>query len=135
VIVEVEQDLTRLKPSLQTPLVDGMFVEIHSFGAKTPQLAVPDQAIHNGQVYLINAKQRLELRAVETLFSSDGWTAIKSGLKQGDRIVVNDLIPVIEGVLLAPQTASSLAPSLPSSLSARPSPSAESVPAIASEAN
>ncbi|OMH28035.1 efflux RND transporter periplasmic adaptor subunit [Motiliproteus sp. MSK22-1] len=102
VIVEIQQDLTRLRPSQQGPLIDGMFVEVRSYGVKSSLLAIPNQALHDGQVYLVNDQQRLELRTVGTLFSSGGWTAIKSGLETGDRLVINDLIPVIEGILLAP---------------------------------
>ena len=105
VIVEVQQDLTHLRPSQQGPLIDGMFVEVRSHGVKKSLLAIPNQALHNGHVYLINDKQRLELRAVETLFSSGGWTAVKKGLVAGDRLVINVLIPVIEGILLAPTEA------------------------------
>ncbi len=102
VIVEVEQDLSRFRPREQSPLVDGMFVEIHGRGRPVEVIAVPSRAIHGDQVYLVDDRQRLRLKDVDVLFTDGRWSAVESELKPGDQIVLNDLVPMVEGILLAP---------------------------------
>ena len=56
---------------------------------------------------------RLVKRLVTTEIDGATYYSVKEGLKAGDRIVVSDLIPAIDGMLLAPiddpETASRLA--------------------------
>ncbi|OQY56790.1 MAG: hypothetical protein DRR08_05985 [Candidatus Parabeggiatoa sp. nov. 2] len=51
---------------------------------------------------MVNQENRLEKRTVETAFFQTNFVAIKNGLKKGEQVVVSDLIPAIEGMLLKP---------------------------------
>ncbi len=42
------------------------------------------------------------MRPVEVRFLQTGFAAIEAGLKAGEPIVVSDLVPAIEGMLLDP---------------------------------
>ena len=48
----------------------------------------------------MNAQGKLNIVAVEVLFRSDKGVAVAGPLSAGDRLVLNDLIPAIEGMAL-----------------------------------
>jgi hypothetical protein len=50
----------------------------------------------------VGPKNRLQIRAVTLRLALGGVAVIESGLKAGERIVVSDLIPAIDGMLLDP---------------------------------
>jgi len=86
-----------------SPIISGMFVEVTVNGKPQPQLTVPLQALHNNRLYLVDADNRLKLQNVDVLFIRDQVAAIKAdGLKAGQQIVLSDIIPVANGLKLAP---------------------------------
>jgi hypothetical protein len=46
---------------------------------------------------------RLQRRPVEVLFSQGSVSVIAEGLEAGERVVVSDLLPAVEGMLLQVQ--------------------------------
>jgi len=86
-----------------SPIISGMFVEVTVNGQAQPQLTVPLAALHNNRLYLVDADNRLQLQTVEVLFIRDQIAAIKAdGLQAGQQVVLSDLIPVANGLKLAP---------------------------------
>ncbi|QUM75771.1 HlyD family secretion protein [Moritella sp. 24] len=86
-----------------SPIISGMFVEVTVNGQAQPQLTVPLQALHNNRLYLMDEDNRLQLQDVDVLFIRDQVAAIKAdGLKAGQQIVLSDIIPVANGLKLAP---------------------------------
>ena len=69
---------------------------------RTGRIVVPRTAIRDGQVFVLNAENRLESRPVEIAFSQGGLASIRSGLKPGEKLVVSDPTPAIEGMLVEP---------------------------------
>ena len=65
-------------------------------------IVVPAGSVRDGAVWLVDADDRLRRRAVRTALSQPGFTVVASGLAEGDRLVLSDLVPAIEGMLLAP---------------------------------
>jgi multidrug efflux system membrane fusion protein len=51
---------------------------------------------------VVGADNRLEIRAIKLRLSPGGVAVIESGIKAGERIVISDLIPAIDGMLLDP---------------------------------
>ena len=51
----------------------------------------------------IQFSNQLEIKAVEVQLVQEDVAVIQSGLMSGQQLVVTDLIPVIEGMALAPQ--------------------------------
>ncbi|MCU7937774.1 MAG: hypothetical protein KZQ64_10835 [gamma proteobacterium symbiont of Bathyaustriella thionipta] len=111
VIVEVDNPYSSVTPGSKPPLIKGFFVEVHLHGtARENSLIVPRSALHNQQLYLVNEQNRLAIKKVHIELFQPEFAIIRN-LKQdsskpisaGDQIVVSDLVPAIEGMLLAPQ--------------------------------
>jgi RND family efflux transporter MFP subunit len=103
VIVEVDEPYRQAKPGIRPPLTKGMFVEVEFRGRpQTEALVLPRSALHESQVYLVNSDNRLEIRTVEVDLVQPHFLTVNSGLELGDRVVVSDLIPAIDGMLLEP---------------------------------
>lgn len=103
VIVEVDNPYEGIKPGVRPPLINGMFVDVGLTGQpRRDTVIVPRSALLGGHVLVVNDQHRLERRAVQVVLRQSGYVGIASGLEAGERIVVSDLAPIIEGMLLAP---------------------------------
>ena len=101
VIVAVEDHYKKVVPGIRPPLVKGMFVEVELRTKVQPnQVIVPRSAIHNGNVYILNKENRLEIKPVTVALSMENFSVIKNGLKAGDKVIVSDLVPAIPKMLL-----------------------------------
>ncbi|MBT4937701.1 MAG: hypothetical protein HON14_01110, partial [Rhodospirillaceae bacterium] len=65
------------------------------------KIVLPRSALHNGRVYIAGKNNRLEIKPVKIAYSQGNLTVLASGLKAGERVVVSDLIPAINGMLLS----------------------------------
>jgi len=102
VIVEVNDPYKKVIPGVRPPLIKGMFVEVDIQGkAIANQIVIPRIALHEDKVYLLNNENRLEIRKVETGIVQSEFVSIASGLDAMDKIIVSDLIPAIDGMLLS----------------------------------
>ena len=91
-------------------LMPGQFARLRMGQAKTePALMVNERAIGTDQnkkfVLVVDADNKAEYREVTLGASVDGLRVVTSGLKPGERIVVNGLQRVRPGALIAPQVA------------------------------
>jgi len=103
VIVEVDDPYKDLQPGVRPPLLKGMFVEVELRGRpRTDQLVIPRSAVHNDTVYLIDDENRLALRPVTVKLTQPEFVVLGEGLEAGDQVVISDLVPAIEGMLLQP---------------------------------
>ena len=101
VIVEVDKPSEGVQPGVRPPLVKGFFVSVELRGHPRPQsLVVPRIALHGAKVYRVSADSRLQRRDVEVSLSGGDFVVISKGLEAGDRVVVSDLQPAIDGMLL-----------------------------------
>ena len=104
VVLSIQQPDSMADPIANPPLPKGMYVEgILNFSASEPQMIVPQEAIHEGWVYLVDADSRLERREVEVDYQQDGMAIILSGLEVGETVVLDDVVPAITGILLDPK--------------------------------
>ena len=92
-------------------LVPGLFARVQLVGGTdggkaTPALLINDRAVGTDQsrkfVYVIGAGDKAEYRAVTLGPAADGLRVVRSGLKAGEKIVVNGLQRVHPGAPLAP---------------------------------
>ncbi len=103
IIVEVDKPYADIQPGIRPPLVKGMFVYVEMRGRKRfAQLVVPRSSLHGDELYLIDGDKRLRKRKVEVGLTDPEYVIVKSGIGSGERIVVSDLVPAIEGMLLRP---------------------------------
>lgn len=104
VVVSVEDPFGKAAVGRRPPLVSGMYVEVELEGAPRPGcLAVPRSALRSGALHVVDAEQRLAIREVEVAFVQDTYACIRTGVQAGDRVVLTDVVPAIEGTLLEPR--------------------------------
>ncbi|NNJ76367.1 MAG: efflux RND transporter periplasmic adaptor subunit [Anderseniella sp.] len=100
-IVTAQDTWKTAKPGQRPPLSKGMFVEVRIRAGKlADQIVVPRSALHGDSLYLADKDNRLVIKPVETGLTQDGNVVIRSGVEPGARIIVSDLLPAIEGMLL-----------------------------------
>lgn len=103
-VVAVDRPFEKIIPGYRPPLSKGMFVQVvlrgKSGGAR---LVVPRSAVRSGAVYVADWENRLRRRPVEVLFDQGQLSVIADGLEAGERVVISDLVPAVEGMLLQPQ--------------------------------
>lgn len=100
VILEIEQDFKTLRPENIPPLVNGMFVSAEIEGQANPSWVIPERALHGNKVYIKDAKNQLNIRPVTVLYRRDNKVIVDGELEQGERLILNDLLPAIDGMLL-----------------------------------
>ncbi|MCW9014571.1 MAG: efflux transporter periplasmic adaptor subunit [Gammaproteobacteria bacterium] len=101
VTVDDPYDLARSpeRPALQRD----MYVQV-SFATDSlrPLLVVPAAAVHQGEVYLLGADNRLQRRAVTVAFEQQNLAVIAAGLVAGDMLIVDDPMPAVAGMAVTP---------------------------------
>ena len=95
-------------------LVPGMFATVRlGGGALNNALLVPERAIGNDQskrfVFVVGAGDKAEYREVRLGQTVDGNRVVLSGLKQGERVIVDGVQKVGPGAPVAPQPAGAAA--------------------------
>lgn len=114
-IVAVDEPYRQAIPGKRPPLIKNMYVEVELRARPRPdKIAVPRVAVHGRRdggsvVYLADEKDRLILRPVVLGAVQSDFVIIEEGLSGGEHVIVSDLIPAIEGMLLAPSLDEALA--------------------------
>ncbi|MBT3914840.1 MAG: efflux RND transporter periplasmic adaptor subunit [Rhodospirillaceae bacterium] len=102
VIVAVDNPYKLSIDGNRPPLTKNMYVEVELRGIpQKDKIVLPRSALHNGRVYIAGKNNRLEIKPVKIAYSQGNLTVLASGLKAGERVVVSDLIPAINGMLLS----------------------------------
>jgi hypothetical protein len=111
--VVVDDTYKQARFGVRPPLIKNMYCEVELRGKPRPEtVVIPRSALHKGIVYIVGPKDRLERRNVVVDYSQGNLVSIKKGIAPGEKVVVTDVIPAIEGMLLAPQTDNDLLASL-----------------------
>lgn len=100
VILEIQQDYKILKPNSLPPLVNGMFVKAQIEGEASPQWVIPESALHGDKIYLLNQDNQLTILPIKIVFRRDNQVVISGGINEGDLLILNDLLPAINGMQL-----------------------------------
>jgi RND family efflux transporter MFP subunit len=101
IVVAVDAPLGKVKPGYRPPLSKGMFVQVLLRGHTQPgRIVVPRAAIRDNKILLIDAENRLQTNSVKVLFNQGPLSVIEGGVREGDPIVVSDLVPAVDGMLL-----------------------------------
>ncbi len=98
-VVSVENPYQGIIPGIRPPLLKGMYAAVEFIAPAEHKLVLPRKAIHQGRVYLANTSNQLEIRTVHIL-QSQGELVVVEGIEVGEKIIINDVIPVIEGMPL-----------------------------------
>ncbi|NOH80371.1 HlyD family secretion protein [Vibrio sp. RE86] len=100
VILEIQQDYRNLNPTSAPPLVNGMFVRATIEGQANPSWVIPERALHGDKIYLMDTDNKLAIKTVSVRYRRDNQVVIDGDLNQGDKLILNDLLPAINGMLL-----------------------------------
>lgn len=104
VILEVSQDPKQIKPG-RPPLLNGMFIKASLTGQPSPRFVIPEKALHTERIYIMDSKQQLKIVPVEVLYRNQSLVVIQAfpgfNLREGDNLILNDLLPAIAGMKLA----------------------------------
>jgi len=102
-IVTVDKPYDTLRPGVRPPLVKGMFTEVELFAPIVEDKTVlPRTAVQDGQVMTVTAQNRLALQPVKIAYRFDDVVLLETPLPGGTRVIVSDVSPVIDGMLLRP---------------------------------
>ncbi|MGV2988725.1 efflux RND transporter periplasmic adaptor subunit [Vibrio sp. E150_011] len=100
VILEIAQSTTGNGLSDTPLLVNGMFVKAKIEGQPQQAWLIPERALHGDKVYLMSVDNTLQIKPVVVEYRRDNQVAVRGEFQQGDKLVLNDLLPAIEGMLL-----------------------------------
>jgi len=101
-VVVVNNPYQDVIPGLRPPLLKGMYAAVEFSTLPRERLVIPRKAVHQGRVYVANANNQLEIRPVSILHIQGPLVVIDQGIVEGEKIIITDVIPVIEGLPLAP---------------------------------
>ncbi len=105
VVVALDKPLQQIIPGQRPPLSKGMFVRVRLQGRLQPsRTLIPRTAVRNGEVLLIDPQQRLQRKAITISYHQGEFSIVESGVSAGDQLIISDLIPAVDGMLLKPQT-------------------------------
>ncbi len=105
IVIGVENPYEQVIPGKRPPLLKGMYAAVELYAPTRQALVIPRQAIHQGRVYVASAENTLAIKPVTVRFHQGELAVIDAGLNVGERVIINDLIPVIEAMPLAPELA------------------------------
>jgi len=98
-IVEMENDWKDFDPLNNTPVMNGMFLEVEVLSEAKPMLSIPTKAIHGQSVYIVKDNV-LRIKPISILFESGRYTAIddkaEGSISLGDLVITTDLLPAID---------------------------------------
>jgi RND family efflux transporter MFP subunit len=86
------------------PMAVGMFVsaEINGAGEQSAYVMPRDALRANDKVYVINADNKLEIRTVQVLSTSEERVLVSGGVQSGDRVVTSTLPNAVDGMDVEP---------------------------------
>ncbi|MBL1319937.1 MAG: hypothetical protein COA63_002595 [Methylophaga sp.] len=109
-VIAVNKPYEGIIPGIRPPLLKGMYASVEIFAPAKQTIVIPRKAVHQGRVYVVTADNTLVIRRVKILFNQGELVVIAEydngvGIKEGEQIIISDVIPVIEGMPLKPLVA------------------------------
>jgi RND family efflux transporter MFP subunit len=102
VVIAVNNPYAGVVPGKRPPLLKGMYTSVELYAPAREMLVIPRKAIHQGRIYVANSANELEIRDVKVLHRQGRLVILDGGVDEGERIIITDVIPVIEGLPLKP---------------------------------
>jgi len=102
VVVAVNNPYEGVIPGKRPPLLKGMYTAVELYAPAREMLVLPRKAIHQGRVYIARANNELEIREVSILHKQGRLAVLEGGVEEGEKVIITDVIPVINGLPLKP---------------------------------
>ncbi len=103
-VVAVDKPYEGIIPGKRPPLLKGMYTSVEFLAPAKPTLVLPRKAVHQGRVYVATDENTLSIRAVDILFTQGDMVVLAesedAALQIGEKIIISDVIPVMEGMPL-----------------------------------
>ncbi len=102
-VITVKDPYESVIPGKRPPLLKGMYTSVELFSPARPTIVVPRKAVHQGRVYLASEKNTLEIVPVYVQFMQGDLIVLddkKDAHLTGKRVIISDVIPVMEGLPL-----------------------------------
>ncbi|MEE9303129.1 MAG: hypothetical protein V3U84_05010 [Thiotrichaceae bacterium] len=102
-VIAVDKPYEGVIPGKRPPLLKGMHASVELLAPATPTLVLPRKAVHQGRVYIATADNVLAIRSITILFLQGDLVVIQDdedGGINGEKIIISDVIPVMEGMPL-----------------------------------
>jgi len=96
VFVSVDKPNTQIVPGLKPPLLEGMYTEVTISGKAKDFFVIPRDALHEGELFIVNADNKLERRMIKPTLLQGNMALFEEGLSIDERVIVSDLFPAIE---------------------------------------
>ena len=64
---------------------------------------IPEKALHGDLIYVMQENKQLAMRKVQVHFRNKQGVAISGDIKEGEWLILNDLVPAIPGMTLKVQ--------------------------------
>lgn len=103
VVVTVDRPYGNVAPPARPALQPGMYLQVRlSAPARENLLLVPAAAVHDDEIYIAAEGDRLERRQVSVAFRQGDLAVISEGLSPGERVIVDDPVPALDGLSIQP---------------------------------
>lgn len=102
VVVAVNNPYEGIIPGKRPPLLKGMYTAVELYAPVQQILVLPRKAIHQGRVYIAKDNNQLEIREVTILHRQGRLVILDGGIEEGEKVIITDVIPVINGLPLKP---------------------------------
>ena len=113
VYITVDKPYENILLGKRPPLITNMYVEVELRGKPVPErFIIPRSAVHGGKIYICTRENRLEIKPVKVDFFMEDIAVLLTGLEPGETLVLTDLVPAVEGMLLKPVQAGDIAKQL-----------------------
>ena len=102
-VIAVDKPYEGIIPGKRPPLLKGMYTSVELFSPAMPSLVVPRKAVHQGRVYVANDDNTLEVQPIHMLFQQGDMVVLDAELDGdlvGKKIIISDVVPVMEGMPL-----------------------------------
>ncbi|MBL4679553.1 MAG: hypothetical protein JKY88_02370 [Pseudomonadales bacterium] len=106
-VVSVNKPYEGVVLGRKPPLLKGMYASVEFITPPLDLLVIPRKAIHEGRVYIVGENNRLSIRSVDILHRQGELVVLngENGIKEGEKVIITDLLPVLEGLPLKPMLA------------------------------
>ena len=102
IVVAVNNPYEGVIPGIRPPLLKGMYTAVELFAPARDVIVLPRKAIHQGRIYIAKANNQLEIREVDILTRQGRLVILDGGVEEGEKVIITDVIPVINGLPLNP---------------------------------
>jgi len=112
VLVSVSDSYKNVKPGVKPPLMEGMYMQVRLSASADNFVVVPRFSLHQQQLYVVDKENKLKRITVKNPQLQGELVLLGEQTLVGKRVVVSDLFPAVDGMLLAPQNDHTIAKEL-----------------------